>query len=373
MKQELFTPRLTGARFVDHTVPADVLPDVAALQEMVVELAKAAYLAEHPERVRAPRNFYTDVQVHLAGIGEGSATLKLVLFFSGLVAPYQSAFQTAQAQITQAVEAVSRGQKPTMSPKYLAYFERVGRSLLEGESIDFPTPGGYAVLNRDIRIGLIQASQVQEWTERATLRARVSMTDYRTERFELQLIDGTPIPGKLSRTIYDQLADAHRAYGTGQVDEWLLIDCVVLKNISDDKIKSIEFVEHLRSIDPLDATIRLQELATLKDGWLDGEGRAPLRDGLVWLETSFSSQFGPELPLPRLYPTPEGNILGEWLLGRKDVSLDIDLAARRGEYSQLDLDTGRSEDHSLDLAENAGWEQLNKHLDDLKVEKEVSA
>ena len=372
MKQDFFTPKLSGARFTDSTVPVDVLPDVAALQLMLVELAKAAYMEEHPGRKRVPRHFDSDVQIHLAAIEEGSAKLKLVFFFSGLMVPYQSAFQKAQAQITQAVEAVSRGQQPAMSPRYLTYFERVGRSLLEGESLDFPTSDGFAVLNRETRLGLIQASRVQEWTDRTTLRVRVPMSDYRTGKYEVQTLEGITIPGRLNPTIYDQLADAHRAYGSGQ-NEWLMIECVALKNVSDDKIKSIESVEHVDLLDPLDATVRLQELAELKDGWFDGTGNALQKDALSWLEESFSSRFGSELPLPRLYPTPSANVLAEWLFGRNDVSLEIDLPSRRGNYSALNLDTGESEDETLELGEDKGWQRLNEYLENLSSVRETTA
>lgn len=61
-----------------------------------MELAKAAYMEANPGRMRAPHNFYSDVQVHLAAIEDGSTKLKLVLLFSGLLTPYQPAFQNAQ-------------------------------------------------------------------------------------------------------------------------------------------------------------------------------------------------------------------------------------------------------------------------------------
>jgi hypothetical protein len=371
MKQDFFAPRLSGARFEEHTVPADILPDIAALQEMLVELAKAAYLEEHPHRVRAPRNFSSEIQVHLAGIDDGSARLKLVLVFAGLLTPYEAAFQKAQAQITQAIEDVARGDQPTMSQKYLAYFERLGRGLLDGESLEFPTPGGYASLNRESRRALIQAAQVQEWTERATVRVRIPMTDYRMERYEAQLPDGTPIPGKLIRTIYEQLADAHRAYGTGQ-NEWLLVQCVVVKDRSD-KIKSIESVEHVAPLDPLDVTIRIQELARLEEGWLGGQGKALSRDGLDWLERSLSMHFGADLPLPHLYPTPEANVLAEWKLGRKDIALEINLGSKRGDYSILDLDSGESAEDLIELGNGEGWRQLNDRIEALRPTEETQS
>lgn len=55
---------------------------------------------------------------------------------------------------------------------------------------------------------------------------------------------------------------------------------------------------------------RLEELATLEEGWLDGRGDAIsthliqlVRDRLLGLEG---------MPKPLLYPTPEGGIIVEW-------------------------------------------------------------
>lgn len=37
---EFLTPRLTGKRFDDHTIPLDLLEDFAALEEFFIEVAK---------------------------------------------------------------------------------------------------------------------------------------------------------------------------------------------------------------------------------------------------------------------------------------------------------------------------------------------
>ena len=365
MTRDFFTPKLSGARFDDHTVPADVLPDIAALQEMLVELAKQAYMREHPERTRVARNFDLDVQIHLAGIEEGSAKLKLVLFFAaGLFPPYEAAFQTAQAEITSAVRAASLGQQPILSQQHLAYFDRLGRGLREGESFDFPTDGGYAVLNQKTRHRLIEASKVEEWTERATLRVRVPMADYRTGKFDGQLSDGSLVPGKLEATLREPLGNAHDRYGSGK-DEWLLLQCVVRKDRSG-KIKGIESVEHAVSLDPLDIPLRLQELSQLRQGWLDGKGAALDAPGLDWLSSSFASHFDQDLVLPHLYPTPEGKVLAEWTFGRQDVALEVDLGSKRGEYAILNLDSGDSEEETLELSNEAGWKQLVARLTALR-------
>ena len=44
MKTEFLKPRFTGARFDEHTLPVDVARDLAAYEELVIELAKHLWL-----------------------------------------------------------------------------------------------------------------------------------------------------------------------------------------------------------------------------------------------------------------------------------------------------------------------------------------
>jgi hypothetical protein len=364
----LFTPKLTGERFEQHTLPADVLSDIAALQEMLVSLAKAAYIAAEPGRVRSPRNFDKDVQLHLGPRGEGSTALPLMLVFSsGLLAPYRPVFETAQQQFTQAIDAAARGEAPQLAPKYLAYFDQIGRSLRTGEALMVPTAAGEASLTQDTRKRLIEASRVAEWTERATLRARIPATDYTADGFKAELLDGTVLPGKLDPTIQDQLAEAHYRYNSG-TNAWLLLECVVRKERSG-KLKAIDSIQQVSALDPNDIALRLHQLGQLQAGWLDGLGLAPPEAGLAWLSEAFFTQYSAALPLPRLYPTPKGGVLAEWMFGRQDVSLDIDLEQKTGEYDRLHLDTQDAEDETLPLASPADWERLSELLTALQEEQ----
>ncbi len=357
----LFTPKLTGERFEQHTLPADVLGDIAALQEMLVSLAKAAYVAAEPNRVRAPRNFDKEVQLHLGPRGEGSTAIPLMLVYgASLVAPYRPAFDAAQAQFTQAVDAATRGEAPSLAPKYLAYFDKIGRSLRSDETLQLPTATGVTQLTQETRKKLLEASRVEEWTERATLRARVPATDYTAGGFKVELLDGTILPGKLDLTIQEQFADAQYRYIKGG-NAWLLLECVVRKERSG-KLRTIDSIQQVSTLDPQDVSLRLHQLAGLRDGWLDGSGRAPSETGLNWLTEAFTTFYSTELPLPNLYPTPEGGIQAEWMFGRQDTSLAIDIDRKIGEYDRLHLDTQDFDEERLQLSGAAGWQRLNELL-----------
>ena len=68
-----------GKRYDDHSIPLEFLRDVAVLEEMVVEVAKSKFLADHPNRQRSPRGFTRNIHLMLAAIDPGSATLDIRL------------------------------------------------------------------------------------------------------------------------------------------------------------------------------------------------------------------------------------------------------------------------------------------------------
>jgi len=71
---------------------------------------------------------------------------------------------------------------------------------------------------------------------------------------------------------------------------------------------------------------RLTSFSCLSDGWLDGEGKAPSPDILDLAMSMLDSlrESLPDLPIPSLYPTPEGGIQAEWVIGRWAADLAFD-------------------------------------------------
>ena len=78
----------------------------------------------------------------------------------------------------------------------------------------------------------------------------------------------------------------------------------------------VEDVTALTELEKIRA--RLLAMQTMEDGWLDGGGRAPVRQTLARagevLEAIFSDH--PSLGRPGIFPTPEGRVQAEWLVGR---------------------------------------------------------
>jgi hypothetical protein len=373
-QQDFLKPILHGERFRNHTVPLEILKDFSALEEMLVEVAKWKFKQEHTDRERIQRNFASGIELQLAGVEEGSAKLAIVLAFSSsLLFPPENAkyFEQAKTEIVNAI-ALSADDLPQVLPSnYLSYFDRFGRGLLAGESIEFSHENRTVMYDPEIRKKLVRSAQVETWTDPRVLRARVCETDVRDDSFEFELSDGTRAKAPLNDNYKDVVVDAMRGYHDGT---YILIQGIVQLD-RKDKLKGFESIEHVTLLDPLDATLRLEQIADLKDGWLDGKGIALDKEKLTWLSNQFDAHFDGNLPLPYLYPTAEGGIQAEWSLNGFEVSLEIDLTNLIAEYQALNLKDDVCEEFTFSLADQNGWNQINeklKQLDTQKVEESPS-
>lgn len=361
MKQEFFNPTLEGERFQDHTVPLELFKDFSALQEMLIEVAKWEFRKSHPDRERIPRNFTSGLDLHLEAVEEGSAILTISLVFASLFPTSNlSYFEQARTDIVDAVAAVEAGRAPSLPPRYLNYFDRFGRGLRSGESISFQNGDGKATLTPETRQQLMRYAEKKEWTEEAVLRVRVPEADKGRNSFEMELNDGSKLSGTLSDLYRDAVLQAFHNYKTG-TDEYVLVQGIVKKD-RDGHLKGFEAIEHATPLDPQDVTLRLEELALLQDGWLDGKGLAPNKDALPKLAKLFDTSFDSDLPLPFLYPTPEGGLQAEWNLGNRSVTLEIELEELSATYHALDLTSGDSDELGFALDRPQGWARLNDVL-----------
>jgi hypothetical protein len=357
-------PRLRGARFEDHAIPLEVLKDLAVLQEMVIEVAKWKYLQEHPGRQRSPKGFTDSVELKLTGIEEGSAIPVITLAVAGLhlptlTAPNRHYLETARDAIVSAIHAADTGDPITshLPPSTLGYFDRLGRGLREDEAIEFLLPDRVqpARLNRDTRRRLILAAPgIQELTEDCTVWGTIPEADQQLGWFTLQRPDGQRVAAPISPEHWETIRLAFNGYSTGvrvRIQGVGRFDRV-------NQLKKLDAIEHISTLDPLDVPARLDEFRRLRDGWLEGEGRAPTGAGLDWLSAAFERHYSEDLPLPHLYPTAGGGVRAEWVVRPYDFSLEIDLSRQMGEWHALNLDTDVEETGSLNLADPAGWQSL---------------
>jgi hypothetical protein len=82
-----------------------------------------------------------------------------------------------------------------------------------------------------------------------------------------------------------------------------------------------------------------------------------------WLENSVRDHYVSGLPLPHIYPSPDGQIVFEWMINSRSASLEIDPGDTSGYWHVLDLKRrSDSTDEDLELGNAAGWKRLAELL-----------
>lgn len=355
-------PRLTGARFEERAIPLEFLKDLAVFEEMIVEIAKSTFLTDHPDRKRSPRGFTEGIELKLTGIEEGSAVPVISLIVtSATLFPTDSQFyfERARDAVVRAISAAEHQRNiiEHLPERALGYFDRIGRSLRDGEAMEFEVPDGQGVarLTKETRRKLLLASaDVKELTEEVTTRGFVPEVDQADMTFEIQLPDGRKVKSPLATQHLDTILEAFNGY---KAATRVMLQGVGRFNRSE-RLLGFDSVEHVSLLDPLDVQARLEEIALLKDGWLEGKGVALPRESLEWVSRAFASHYPDDLPLPYVYPTPEGGIQMEWTFGTTEASLEIDLSAHSAHWQALDLRTEEESSRPLRLDEPDEWTWL---------------
>ena len=114
--------------------------------------------------------------------------------------------------------------------------------------------------------------------------------------------------------------------------------------------------------DPLNIFVQIESMRSLEDGWLDGEGKAPPHESLEWFARTFDNHWVEPLPLPCIYPTFEGGIQAEWMIGRCAISLEVEFPSKKAYYHHIHLDTKEDFEADLDLSNSECWKTLKKTL-----------
>ncbi len=363
---ELLSPKLEGPRFQDHSIPLDFLKDLAVFEEFVVSVAKAEWLRDHPGRKRTPPGFMSGVAVKLKQVNEGSAIPVLTAFVAAAtslladeITPQQDYLERACARIVEAVSAAEMGGNVAqqLPPEMLAYFDRFGRGLRDGESISFRREGGRAParLTPQTRRRLVLAAPGVEYiTDDALRRGKVVDTNDTDRTFTIRLANGQELSVPLTLEHREAILEAQRDAPNGVR--------VAVRGIGQfnraGKLVRFQDVEDVTPLDPLDVPARLDELRLLKSGWLNGEGTSLDPASLDKIGELFTSYYPGELLLPYTFPTVNGGIQFEWRINGANPEVEIDLASFVGEWLSDDEAT-------LDLGTAEGWADLAARIESL--------
>lgn len=350
-KETLLSPRFTGDRFASHSLPLSLLKDLEALQGIVLEIARAEFIKANPNRRRTPRGFSESLTLHLVGVSDGSFVAEVGLVDDGATLPGLSAERgLAKAACERLLEAIGHAQDqtpgpaPVMSDATWAHLDRFGRGLRDGEAIEFGSQGGRVIrLTKETRRRLLLARPgAQAVTDEVDLVGRLGDVRPTERALSLLLAGEQSVLASVTEAQVRELNDV-RVGDFGAV--WLRVTGVGLFD-RDQKIQRLDEVQSIERLDASDPRVRLDKLKELGDGWLDGRGVALDRPLLQRVAVWFDEQLDEGLPLPRIYPTPEGGVEAEWLVGRLDVSVEFDPRTELAELHAMDLDTDKVEEQT---------------------------
>lgn len=151
-----FSMRFDGGRFKNQKIPFDSLSDVALIGKMVMDVASDVFLEENPERRRVPRNFKKNYHLSMTGLSAGSSVVEFTISNAN---PQQFFYSEEERSIEIAIDdvvnffdkglEVERLEK--RKDKLRPYLRTFGRSLREGERIEFNSGEKKIIYNQKIR------------------------------------------------------------------------------------------------------------------------------------------------------------------------------------------------------------------------------
>lgn len=371
-RSEIFLrAHLEGKRFEQHAIPLDLLRDLSAIEDLIVEAARWRYLQDHPERVRVPKGFTDTVFLSLSAIEAGSAiaTINLVVKTEELFDQAELYFDRARESVLGAISAAGQSGPilEHLPDTLLNYFNRIGRGLRQQEALVLGDGRGVARarLTPPVRKTLVFATdKAKQYSEDVALRGYVPEADQERRTFQLQLAGG--------RRIGADIDPAHesvviRAFNHYRDNMKISVQGVGVYDKAN-RLQRIESVDHVAELDPLDIAARIDELKLLTDGWLDGRGRAPDLGGLDWARELLETHLPDHVQLPYLYPKPDGGIQAEWSVGGIEISLELDLTEQSGDWHEFDPTSGAEVTETLDFREPAAISWVVSRLEELQLE-----
>ncbi len=371
MEDKVFiAPKLTGSRFEDHSLPVNILEDFTALEDLLIEVAKGIYLSENRNRKRVPKGFSDGVYLKLVNIEEGSSIAKFAIASAISLNPSLplenlnnfTYFEKAKDKIVSIVESVNNGNAPLEHDyRLLSYFNKIGKNLLDDESIDFgydynSKKSSNAILNKITRKKLLLSSeQKTEYSDTIKLFALVPEIDQKNNTFQVETDLGS-IKCPLNEKIKDTVFTAFNEYKNYT---YVSLKGTALFNWSD-RIQAITEVESMDVLDPLDVSLRINTLSKLENNWYEGQGKSLNKVDLRKFETLFNSYFDNKLSLPAIFPKIDGNIQLEWKRENKNILVDINLSSLASEFFYYnDLDDSDEMETPITLDKKEGWDSLN--------------
>jgi hypothetical protein len=344
--------RYIGDRFNGGRLPVDVVPDLAAFQDLILAFAKDRWRQLNTDRKRLPKGFEKNISLSLVAIEDGSAISLLALDRGGdadMGGVDEAVVFGAFNDIASLLDGAGGDRFPeTLSKEHIRALNKWGAGLKQNERIELLSSkgsDGNVVFLDSYRRKCIITNVMETYEKR--IEGAGTLVGLNV------LGDGSD-----NGSIVVQTQDYGRLeIPVGRQEVESIYDGNILSNVKFDLIIELDKFDKVRSIkDIVDTTLleigaegvdhrcaeRLDELCRLPVGWNEGDGvriTERARDSarkFLGQKSEYSEHY-------RIYPTNDGGILIEFVRGNWDYSVEL-LHDGKVEFYGVEIDGGLSID-----------------------------
>jgi len=138
--RDLTTLTFVGPRFEDHGLDLDVLPELVAYKNLLVETAKALWRSQHLDYERLPKNFEANLSIKFYGLIKGSTGVPLKRVIpeeKGNLSLLEDELDQAADLLENTIERAERGQPlpPELPKNVIPLFAGLGKTLRPREAL----------------------------------------------------------------------------------------------------------------------------------------------------------------------------------------------------------------------------------------------
>ncbi|MBD0838868.1 hypothetical protein [Streptomyces sp. TRM68416] len=319
--------RLRGGRYEQQGLPVEVLAEFARYERLVIDVARGLWKQRHAARQRVPRGFASSFSLRLSDIQPGSVVPVLERATNDSDALFDdidtSIFDEARLLIQDTLRSIQSGAgiPRTFPPHALREFSRFGRSLQDGEFIEFDggSPSA-AIYSQPVRRLIHEQARLERFEIETLATGQVVSVDAEKGTFGFRLTGGKSIPGRFSSD--DLVPDLRQYLDRSTMAPTVAVNVVAIQSIIGETIE-IQDVLSIEPVLPAEWSERLVELQTLENGWLDGVGKEVSRKLLREVESLLLEFLDAQVERPYIFPTEEGGVQLEWPFTRGEVTVIV--------------------------------------------------
>jgi hypothetical protein len=318
-----------GGRFASHSLPVDAAEELMTVQELIEKVARHLFLLENQGKQRVPKGFFNSAQLYLVSSVDNCFTAKLQRSAGTKPGLFDtSLFEKSRNLVLSALLAISINQAlPAEFPQNaVSSLVSLGRRLNDDESLKLSDTDKTiaATVTQETRKRL--AKQVNKPLERIEIvDGEIDEFDDTKSTFQLRTREKGTIEVAFHRVEKDRLLEAIKNRPIERVQvRGKLIYSQTQKKIS--QVEELEIIDHERSVDIQKMWDRLRSFEQIESGWIEGEGVSPTEVALTRAKDALARVMADDAQIerPRVYPTPNGGVQAEWILGDWAIDLKFD-------------------------------------------------